>query len=110
MRLPPYRKASHIVDDLQHHVVWITKPRKPALHGETATRLRKFMRETCGSGVAELLHHTKAVGRGGLRRCLLIFGTPKDQSAAFRGSLEQQSREEHAVRSRSIPAARSVGQ
>ncbi len=64
MRLPPYRKASHIVDEIQHHVVWITKPRKPALHGETATRLRKFMRETCGGGVAELLHHTKAVGRG----------------------------------------------
>lgn len=87
MRLPHYRKTSHVVYDIQHHLVWITKSRQPALHGEVATRLRELRRETCGGEVEELLHHTNAV-RQGLCRALLIVRIPKDESAAFRGSLE----------------------
>ncbi len=42
-----YRKTSHAVYDLKFHMVWITKYRKPVLHGEVAVRLRDLLRETC---------------------------------------------------------------
>lgn len=42
-----YRKTSHAVYDIKFHIVWITKYRKPVLHGEVAIRLRDLIRETC---------------------------------------------------------------
>jgi len=42
-----YRKTSHAVYDIKFHIVWITKYRKPVLHGEVAIRLRDMIRETC---------------------------------------------------------------
>jgi putative transposase len=42
-----YRKTSHAVYDIKFHIVWITKYRKPVLHGEVAVRLRDLVRETC---------------------------------------------------------------
>jgi len=44
-----YRKTSHAVYDLKYHVVWVTKYRKPVLRGETATRLRELIRQTCAT-------------------------------------------------------------
>ena len=44
-----YRKTSHSVYDLKYHVVWITKYRKPVLHGEIAVRLRELVRQTCAA-------------------------------------------------------------
>lgn len=42
-----YRKTAHSVYDIKYHLVWITKYRKPVLHGEVAKRLRKLVRQTC---------------------------------------------------------------
>jgi putative transposase len=44
-----YRKTAHSVYDLKYHVVWITKYRKPVLHGQVAIRLRELIRQTCVS-------------------------------------------------------------
>jgi putative transposase len=44
-----YRKTSHGVYDIKFHLVWITKYRKPVLHGEVATRVRDLIREICRS-------------------------------------------------------------
>ena len=44
-----YRKTAHSVYDLKYHVVWITKYRKPVLHGQVAIRLRELIRQTCAS-------------------------------------------------------------
>lgn len=42
-----YRKGSHSLFDLKVHVVWITKYRKPILHGEVGHRLRDIIRRVC---------------------------------------------------------------
>ena len=42
-----YRKTSHSVSDLQYHLVWLTKYRKPMLTGVIAKRLRELIREIC---------------------------------------------------------------
>ena len=42
-----YRKSSHSTYDLKYHLVWITKYRKPELHGEVAHRLRELIRLEC---------------------------------------------------------------
>jgi putative transposase len=44
-----YRKTSHFVHDLKHHVVWITKYRKPVLRGEIAVRLRELVHKICAT-------------------------------------------------------------
>ena len=44
-----YRKGAHTVYDLNCHVVWITKYRKPVWRGEVAVRLRELVRQTCAS-------------------------------------------------------------
>jgi putative transposase len=44
-----YRKTAHSVYDLKYHIVWITKYRKPVLHGEVAKRLRELVRQTCAT-------------------------------------------------------------
>jgi REP element-mobilizing transposase RayT len=49
-----HRKTSHAVYDIKFHIVWITKYRKPVLHGEVAVcnvsgngnREGIFLRET----------------------------------------------------------------
>jgi putative transposase len=43
-----YRKGAHTVFEIHLHLVWITKYRRPALHGEVATRLRDLIRDICG--------------------------------------------------------------
>ena len=47
--LMSYRKTAHSVYDLKYHVVWITKYRKPVLHGQVALRLRELIRQTCAT-------------------------------------------------------------
>jgi REP-associated tyrosine transposase len=44
-----YRKTSHSVYDLNYHLVWITKYRKPVFFGDVAVRLRELIREICKS-------------------------------------------------------------
>ena len=44
-----YRKTSHAVYDIKYHLVWITKYRKPVLHGSVAERLRELVRQTCAT-------------------------------------------------------------
>ena len=44
-----YRKTAHSVYDLKYHIVWITKYRKPILHGEIGKRVRELIRQTCAS-------------------------------------------------------------
>lgn len=50
-----YRKTSHSVYDLKCHVVWITKYRKPVLHGPVAERVRELIREICTANEVEIL-------------------------------------------------------
>lgn len=50
-----YRKTSHAVYDIKYHLVWITKYRKPVLHGEVAMRLRDLVREICKSLDVEIM-------------------------------------------------------
>ena len=50
-----YRKSSHTVYDIKHHIVWITKYRKPVLRGEIAERLRDLIREICKAQDIEIL-------------------------------------------------------
>ena len=44
-----YRKGSHTVYRLHYHFVFITKYRKPVLHGDVALRLRELIRQICAS-------------------------------------------------------------
>ena len=44
-----YRKTAHSVYDLKYHVVWITKYRKPILHGAIGLRVRELIQQTCAS-------------------------------------------------------------
>jgi putative transposase len=50
-----YRKTSHSVYDLNVHLVWVTKYRKPVLFGNVATRVRDLIREICTSMEVEIL-------------------------------------------------------
>ena len=50
-----YRKTSHAVYDIKLHLVWITKYRKPVLHGDVAIRLRELIREICKSIDVEII-------------------------------------------------------
>jgi putative transposase len=50
-----YRKTSHAVYDIKYHIVWITKYRKPVLHGEVALRVRELIREICKSLDVEII-------------------------------------------------------
>ncbi len=50
-----YRKTSHAVYDLKYHLVWITKYRKPVLHGRVAERVRELIREICKANEVEIL-------------------------------------------------------
>jgi putative transposase len=50
-----YRKTSHSVYDIKYHFVWITKYRKPVLHGEVAIRLRELIREICKAMDIEII-------------------------------------------------------
>ena len=42
-----YRKGSHVVYDIQYHVVWSTKYRYKVLRGKIAERLRELIRQGC---------------------------------------------------------------
>jgi len=44
-----YRKTAHSIYDLKYHLVWITKYRKPILHGAIALRVRELIKQTCAS-------------------------------------------------------------
>ena len=44
-----YRKTAHSIYSLKYHLVWITKYRKPVLHGEIGKRLRELIRQTCAT-------------------------------------------------------------
>jgi putative transposase len=44
-----YRKTAHSVYDIKYHIVWITKYRKPILHGGIGIRVRELIRQTCAS-------------------------------------------------------------
>ena len=50
-----YRKSSHTVYDIKHHIVWITKYRKLVVRGEIAERLRDLIREICKARDVEIL-------------------------------------------------------
>ena len=50
-----YRKTSHAVYDIKLHLVWITKYRKPVLHGDVAIWLRGLIREICKSLDVEII-------------------------------------------------------
>jgi len=50
-----YRKTSHSVYDLQYHLVWITKHRKPVFIGDVADRMRELIREICKSLEIEII-------------------------------------------------------
>ena len=43
-----YRRGAHTVFEIQLHMVWTTKYRRPALTGEVALRVRDMIREICG--------------------------------------------------------------
>jgi putative transposase len=49
------RKTSHSVYDLQYHLVWITKYRKPVFIGDVADRMRELIREICKSLDIEII-------------------------------------------------------
>ena len=42
-----YRKGSHSLYDLKMHMMWITKYRKPVLHGDVGLQLREIIRRIC---------------------------------------------------------------
>ena len=42
-----YRKNSHAVYDIKHHVIWVTKYRYKVLSGPIAIRTRELIRQGC---------------------------------------------------------------
>jgi putative transposase len=50
-----HRKTFHAVHDIKFHLVWITKYRKPVLHGEVATCLRDLIRDICTAMDVEII-------------------------------------------------------
>ena len=49
------RHGAHTVFAIHLHLVWITKYRKPILHGDVACRVRDLIREICRSESVEIL-------------------------------------------------------
>ncbi len=43
-----YRRGAHTVFEIDLHLVWITKYRRPALTGEIATHVRDLILDICG--------------------------------------------------------------
>lgn len=50
-----YRKPGHTIYDLKHHIVWISKYRKPVLRGDVAERARDLIREICKAKDIEVI-------------------------------------------------------
>ncbi|MDP6117175.1 MAG: IS200/IS605 family transposase [Planctomycetota bacterium] len=50
-----YRTSAHTRFDLKYHFVWITKYRKPVLHGDVAHRVRELVIEICKARDIEIL-------------------------------------------------------
>ena len=50
-----YRTSSHSRFDIKYHFVWVTKYRKPILHGAVGVRLRDIVREVCRTNEIEIL-------------------------------------------------------
>lgn len=50
-----YRKTSHSVYDIKHHIVWTTKYRKPVMVGQIAERLREILRWVCKNNEVEII-------------------------------------------------------
>ena len=50
-----YRKGSHSLYDIKLHIVWITKYRKPVLHGAVGQRLRDILRRICEEHDVQIL-------------------------------------------------------
>jgi putative transposase len=42
-----YRYGSHTVYNIEHHIVWVLKPRYKVLTGDVALRVRVLVRQTC---------------------------------------------------------------
>ena len=72
-----YRKGSHTVYDLKVHLVWITKYRKPILHGEVATQVRDLIRQTCATLDVYILS-----GHVALDHIHLLVSVPPDVSVS----------------------------
>jgi putative transposase len=56
-----YQHSAHATYRLEYHLVWITKYRKPVLHGEVAKRARALIRQTCATLDVEILSGHMAV-------------------------------------------------
>ena len=50
-----YRKSSHATYDIKHHIVWITKYRKPVITGKIAERIRELIRLICQTNEVKIL-------------------------------------------------------
>ena len=50
-----YRRTSHCTYDIKYHIVWITKYRKPALHGKIQERARELIRMVCKTNEVEII-------------------------------------------------------
>lgn len=49
-----YRRTSHTRFDIKFHLVWVTKYRKPILHGSVGTRVRDLTRQICAEHEVEI--------------------------------------------------------
>ena len=50
-----YRRTAHTRFDIKFHLVWVTKYRKPILHGSVGTRVRDLTRQICAEHEVEIL-------------------------------------------------------
>ena len=50
-----YRRGTHNVFSIHLHLVWVTKYRKPVLHGEVSNRVRELLREVCRSQEVDII-------------------------------------------------------
>jgi putative transposase len=50
-----YRHGAHTVFEIDLHLVWVTKYRKPVLRGEVGVRVRELIRQVCREEEVEIL-------------------------------------------------------
>lgn len=53
--MKPYRRGAHTVFEIHLHLVWVTKYRRPMMHGQVGIRLRELIRQICASHEVTIL-------------------------------------------------------
>jgi len=72
-----YRKSAYAIYDINYHIVWITKYRKPVITGKIAERTRELIRQICQTNEVEIM-----AGHVGKDHIHILVSVPPHLSAS----------------------------